>query len=213
MLWILCRYVPHHFTHCLFPLPLWHKLLLSVPKGGSICHSHNVCIPRWILICRLFRCVREASSWPLCLSGLNCLITVIIWTGSRITWHPDTTLALLRDKKKRRRRKKKEKHFEKPSGCCGGLWRMNEDALVCVWSTGVVMYPHHIHEEDRPHAYSAAHPLACIWIPHVSRTFRRYQMKKLHVRASVPSEEGPGAVWLIHDSPGALRPGSPCSAL
>lgn len=180
-----------HITQC-----LWHKLLLSVPKGTSICHSHNVCIPWWILICRLFRCVRKASSWPLCLSGLNCLITVIIWTGSEITWHPDTMLASQKEKKKKR-------SFEK--NLSRGWMKMPG-----VWSTG--LWCTHTHTQDSPHAYTV-HPLACIWIPHVSGTFRSYQMKKLDVRASVPSEEGPRAVWLIHDSPGALRPGSLCSEL
>lgn len=46
------------------------------------------------------------SSWPLCLSGLNCLITVIIWTGSKFTWHADTVLVWLKKKKTRKKEKK-----------------------------------------------------------------------------------------------------------
>ncbi len=176
------------------------KLLLSAPKGSSICHSHNVCIPWWILICRLVGCVRKASSWPLCLSGLNCLITVIIWTGSRITWHPDTMLALLTCTKKRAL-----KHWVDVAQVSRGWMKM-----PAVWSTG--LWCIYTHTQDSLHACTV-YPLACMWIPNVSRTFRCYQMKKLHVRASVPSEEGPGAVWLIYDSPHALCPGSPCSVL
>lgn len=196
----------HTISPAASSMPLWHKLLLPAPKGASICHSYNVCIPRWILICSLFRCVGKASSWPLCLSGLNCLITVIIWTGSKISWHPDIMLALLGGKKKRK--KKTEKVLWKPEWMMRGSPEDEWRCLVCD-PQGCDVFTHK-HKTARMHT---VFPLACIWIPHVSRTFRCYQMKKLDVRASVPSEEGPGAVWLIHDSPGALRPGSPRSSL
>lgn len=146
------------------------------------------------------------SCWPVCLSGLNCLITVIIWTGSKFTWHADTMLAGL--VKKKNRKKERNKILWKTEWMLQGS---PEDEWRCLmWTRG--LWCIHTHTQDSPHAYTV-YPLACIWIPHVSRTFRCYQMKKLHVRASVPSEEGPGAVWLIHDSPGAPCPGSLCSVL
>lgn len=146
------------------------------------------------------------GSWPLCLSGLNCLITVIIWTGSKFTWHADTMLAWLKKKNQKERKKKNPlKNWVDVAGVSRGWMKMPD-----VWTRG--LWCIHTHTQDSPHAYTV-YPLACIWIPHVSRTFRCYQMKKLHVRASVPSEEGPGAVWLIHDSPGAPCPGSLCSVL
>lgn len=142
-----------HIIQCLFPLLLWHRLLLSVPKGASMCHSHNVCIPWWILICRLFRCVRKASPWPPCLSGLNCLITVIIWTGSEITWHPDTMLALLKEKKK--------KKLWKLSWCCGvskgwmktpGVWSTDLwDVLTYIQQTARMHIQYiHLHVSEFP---------------------------------------------------------------
>lgn len=39
-----------------------------------------------------------------------------------------------------------------------------------------------------------------------SRTLQAYQMKEAHLRSSKPSEEGPGAMWLIYDSCDAVLP-------
>lgn len=122
---------------CISLLYSVYSLTVST-KGSSICHSLNVCIPLWILICRLFRRVREASSWPRCLSALNCLITVIIWTGSRVSWHPDTMLALLGTQEKKR-------SFEKLGVCCrvsGGWMKM-----LLLWCS-------HSHTQHSPHAYT-----------------------------------------------------------
>lgn len=112
-----------------------------------------------------------ASSWPPCLSGLNCLITVIIWPGSRNLAH--------------RRHAGFSECFEKAS-----LQGSLEDEARCPVSDPRAAASH-THAQDCPHAYTV-YPLACIWIPCVFRTFRCYHMKRLHVRGSVPSEEGPG---------------------
>lgn len=84
-------------------------------------------------------------------------------------------------------------------GCTVGLQRMNEDARCGIHRTHTRCTQH------SPHACTP-YPHACTWIPRICRTFQGYHMKRLGVRASVASEEGPGAVWLIHDSPGALHP-------
>lgn len=70
-------------------------------------------------------------------------------------------------------------------GCCVGLQRMNEDAWCVIHRLVMCSHTH-------MHAYTAYIHLHVIRIPHVSGTFRCYQMKKLYVRALVRSEEGPG---------------------
>lgn len=138
--------------------------------------------------------VRKASVWPLCLSGLNCLITVIIWTGRKnhlAPWHHAGLILRGGGALKNKR------------GFCEGLQRMPG-----VWSTG--LWCIHSHIQDSPHAYTAYIHSHVIRIPHVSGTFRCYQMKKLHVRASVQSEEGPGGCvtysWLSWWSPSPISP-------
>lgn len=104
----------------------------SVPQGTSMCDSHNVGIPCWILICCLCTRERKASSWLMGLSGLNCLITVIIWTGSKVIWRSNITLVLLERKKKLSEKKANVGDV--------GLERTNEDAWHVIHKAA--MYSH-----------------------------------------------------------------------
>lgn len=190
------KYIVHHFTHYLFPLPLWHisycylyqrehayaRAVMFVFPGES---SFAVCLDS----------VRKASAWPLCLSGLNCLITVIIWTGRKnhlAPWHHAG--------QGRRGLWKTRVVFVRVSRGCLVCDPQACDVFTLIFRIAHMHIQHTSTRMLSEFPTSPGHFAAIRWKSSMSEP--RCSQRKVQ-----------GAVWLIHDSPGDLRPRSLRSAL